>query len=97
MRGRGNRSDSAGAGPTLVRTVKLHRIEVFANPRADGAFAEAAQAHADDGADDPEELQRRLREYWPDSRVARGITDGNSERWYAYREGHWIDSGETGA
>ena len=68
------------------------RVAVFANPRSDGAFMRVAQAHADGGAGTPQELQRRLRERWPSSQVAGGITDNDRERWYAYREGRWIDA-----
>ena len=75
----------------LGATVKSPQIAVFANPRTDRSFKQVAQAHANDGADTPEELQRRLREHWPDTRVSQGITDRGLERWYAYREGRWID------
>jgi len=80
------------AEPTRVRKpVESARVIVIANPPGDGMFRGTAQAHAKDGANTPQELQRRLREHWPRARVVGGITDRGSERWYAYREGSWIE------
>ncbi len=68
-------------------------VRVYVVPQSDGRFERTAQAHASNGSDTPEKLQERLREEWPHSRVIRGITDAQQERWYVYREGHWISPG----
>ena len=73
------------------KLVESAKVIVIANPPGDGMFRGTAQAHAKDGANTPQELQRRLREHWPRARVVGGITDRGSERLYAYREGSWIE------
>ena len=62
---------------------------IIANPQSDGTFVREAQRHANDGAETPQELEHRLRERYAKARVVTGITDGVTERWYAYREGYW--------
>ena len=46
---------------------------------------------ANDGAT-PQSLQLHLRSEYPRALVVRGIEDRGSERWYAYRDGYWVDS-----
>jgi hypothetical protein len=47
------------------------------------------QLMRDDG-ESPETLEEGLRRRFPNARVYRGISDGVSERWYVYRDGHWV-------
>ncbi len=42
-------------------------------------------------ASTPEELQQLLRQHYDGARVVRGVTD-IVERWYVYRDGHWVNS-----
>jgi hypothetical protein len=70
------------------------KVTLITNPKGDMAFRGAAQACLDDGAQSPAGLQHCLRQDYPDASVADGIVDRGAERWYAYREGVWIDSAE---
>ena len=65
-------------------------VRLVTNPTTDADF----QRHAEDLAADvnaPEELERLLRERYPQAHVVRGVTD-IFERWYVYRDGRWVNS-----
>ena len=68
--------------------------KVISNPAGDGRFQEDVERHAA-GADTPDELERRLRRKYPKARVFEGIRDVTAERWYAYREGRWLNEHES--
>jgi hypothetical protein len=36
-------------------------------------------------------LERRLKERYERARVIGGITGRGTQRWYAYRDGQWVD------
>jgi hypothetical protein len=67
-------------------------VRLITNPTADSAFRLAAEASLAAGAASPVGLEAHLREEYPSVSVVCGIADVGSERWYAYRDGHWIDS-----
>ena len=74
---------------------------LIVNPRDDAAFASFVRAVHGEGIDTPQELQRRLRERYPDAVVR--LRDLHAETftiWYVYRDGHWVsrarDSGGAG-
>jgi hypothetical protein len=67
-------------------------VRLITNPTADNAFRLAAEASLAAGAASPVGLEARLREEYPRVSVVCGIAEVGSERWYAYRDGHWIDS-----
>jgi hypothetical protein len=67
-------------------------VRLITNPSVDSAFQGAAEACLADGAASPGGLEARLRGEYPSVSVVGGIAEFGSERWYAYREGHWIDS-----
>lgn len=63
---------------------------LITNPRSDAAFVQAVDA-ALDGADGPGELQRRLRERYPDVVVRpRELSSEPVTVWYVYRDGRWV-------
>ncbi|MDP8904733.1 MAG: hypothetical protein M3N29_05360 [Chloroflexota bacterium] len=62
------------------------------NPRHDGHFRTMAESGLASGAACPSELEIFLKREFPDACVVAGIREHGVERWYAYREGHWIDS-----
>ena len=74
----------AGRGDTLGD------VRLVINPANDPSFHERATQLARDIAE-PEELERSLRDEYERARVVRGVTDV-VERWYVYRDGHWVDS-----
>jgi hypothetical protein len=70
------------------------KISLTTNPARDLEFQRYALALlASDGIETPAGLQRLLRADYPDASVSSGIAELGVERWYAYREGHWIDGG----
>ncbi|HUG48027.1 MAG TPA: hypothetical protein VMP67_06405 [Candidatus Limnocylindria bacterium] len=71
-------------------------VRVITNPAEDGAFRRSAEGLMAGGARSPMELQDGLRSDYPGVRVVSGITDRETERWYVYREGHWIRRAEFG-
>jgi hypothetical protein len=68
------------------------KVLLVTNPAADGAFRSTAQRLLGQNGHAPETLQSHLREEYPRASVVRGIQDKGAERWYAYREGVWVDS-----
>lgn len=71
------------------------KILLVTNPAHDDKFKLLAEAHLADGAKSPEGLQESLRGEFPEATVRDGIIERGLQRWYAYREGHWI--GANGA
>jgi hypothetical protein len=67
-------------------------VRLITNPTSDAHFRDKAEGILADGADSPIGLQARLREDYPSASVVRGIEEQGAERWYAYRDGRWIDS-----
>lgn len=69
------------------------KILLVTNPAADIGFRVAAERTLGADPASPEGLQSGLIRQYPRVAVFRGIQDRGTERWYAYRDGHWIDSG----
>jgi hypothetical protein len=69
------------------------KVLLVTNPAADIGFRVAAEQMLGERAVSPEGLQSGLIRRYPRVSVVRGIQDRGAERWYAYRDGHWIDSG----
>jgi hypothetical protein len=70
------------------------KISLMTNPSTDTGFRAAAESALADGADSAADLQESLRDAYPRAAVADGIMERGMERWYAYREGHWVPSPE---
>ena len=68
------------------------KVLLVTNPTTDAAFRVAAESALGLGPISPEGLQSGLRGTYPHVAVVRGIEDHGTERWYAYRDGHWIDT-----
>ena len=69
---------------------RVNEIRLTLNPDDDPAFVAAAQAFALH-ADDLEDLERRLRDEFPNALVrARGLAGERDGACYVYRDGHWI-------
>ena len=66
------------------------------NPRSDAVFF--GRVHEElDGLDQPEELARRLRAWYPDVIVRpRQLSGERSAVWYVYRDGRWTSPGVQG-
>jgi len=47
------------------------------------------------GAGTAASLQICLRGHYPSALVTNGIIDRGVERWYAYRDGHWVTATES--
>ena len=63
--------------------------DLIVNPMHDAVFGEHARRLAA-VSDDPEALQARLRQHYPDAVVRRRELSGEPfEMWYVYRDGHW--------
>jgi hypothetical protein len=66
---------------------------VVANPTDDDAFVALAGRLVADGATSPEALQTELRKSYPRTVVReRQLASEPMRMWYAYRDGHWVDS-----
>ena len=66
---------------------------VIANPTHDHLFVALAERLVGEGAATPDELQARLRTEFPRTIVRERQLAGETMRmWYAYRDGHWVDS-----
>ena len=63
-------------------------IRLVVNPTTDMNFARLAHELAE-ASGSPEDLERQLRDRYVEARVVRGVTD-IVERWYVYRDGHWV-------
>lgn len=67
------------------------RPNLVVNPQYDRAFIDSADRALSDGAATPGDLERRLRETYPDAVVrSRELAGEKAVTWYAYREGHWV-------
>jgi hypothetical protein len=65
---------------------------VYANPRNDASFL-AAIARLLPYASTPRDLQRLLRQHYPEAVVrARELSSEPTVVWYAYRDGRWVPS-----
>lgn len=66
------------------------KVQLLTNPATDRVFRLKAERMLGDAAASPDDLQSNLRRDYPRAAVVRGIEDNGAERWYAYRDGHWI-------
>lgn len=69
----------------------MARIRLVVNPANDSEFAAAAREGLERGAADARDLEAGLRPRYPLVSVHPGITDDGTERWYAYRDGRWVN------
>jgi hypothetical protein len=75
------------------RELVAQRPVVIANPTHDHPFVALAERLVGEGAATPDELQARLRTEFPRTIVRERQLAGETMRmWYAYRDGHWVDS-----
>jgi hypothetical protein len=66
---------------------------VIANPTHDEQFVALVDRFLAEGPGTPEQLQAKLREEYPRTIVReRELTAEPVRVWYAYRDGHWVDS-----
>lgn len=65
---------------------------VIANPTHDREFVAAARGLVADGVLMPEALEAELRRKYPRTVVRERVLTGEPRTWYAYRDGHWVDS-----
>ena len=66
---------------------------LFLNPADDANFVRRVNDLVAAGADEPSQLEDRLRAWYPDAVVrARDLANEQSVVWYVYRDGHWISS-----
>lgn len=71
-----------GTGPAL-----------FLNPADDLGFVNEVDRLMDDGLAEATELERRLRDSYPQAVVRpRDISNEPFLVWYVYRDGHWVAS-----
>jgi hypothetical protein len=68
----------------------MPEIVIVANPATDERFCEEIDRLAE-GAWSPRELENGLVAVYPKAKVVAGVTQGPTDRWYAYREGRWIN------
>lgn len=66
------------------------RVALVINPLGDRTFGASVHACSADGSDTPDALQTALRADWPNAIVRDGIVESDVQRWYVYRDGHWI-------
>ena len=71
------------------------KISLITNPRDDEAFRRLAERLMAEGADTAGRLQASLKHAYPSALVVQGIRDAQGDRWYAYRDGHWVRAAET--
>ena len=66
---------------------------VVANPTHDHTFVALAERLVADGISSPAALEAELRKDYPAAVVRQRQLAGEPVRtWYAYRDGHWVDS-----
>ena len=71
----------------------LQRPILLPNPASDIEFVDFMRSCATD-VDGPDELQRRLRQAYPDAVVRPRLIEGEQFLvWYIYREGRWQEDG----
>lgn len=68
----------------------MMNISLITNPADDDAFRLLAEHFVAEGADSAGRLQGWLKKAYPSALVVQGIRDTHGDRWYAYREGHWV-------
>jgi hypothetical protein len=68
------------------------RVALITIPVDDEGFRSTAEALLSDDAHSPTVLERHLRTDYPAASVINGIEDRGMQRWYAYRDGHWVPS-----
>jgi hypothetical protein len=75
------------------REFAAKRAVVIANPTDDDGFVSAAEGIVAAGVSSPEALEAELRKVYPGAVVReREISAEPIRMWYAYRDGHWVDS-----
>ena len=65
-------------------------VVVTSNPSTDRRFRQSIESCMGAGATTAANLQICLRAHYPSALVTNGIIDRGVERWYAYRDGHWV-------
>jgi hypothetical protein len=75
-------------------SIRAPDVVVTINPSSDRRFRESIEACVSAGAATAGNLQTCLRAEYPSALVTNGIIDRGVERWYAYRDGHWITATE---
>lgn len=66
---------------------------LFLNPADDVTFTESVDGLAAAGIVGPADLERRLRETYPQAVVRpRDLADESFTVWYVYRDGHWVST-----
>jgi len=90
---------SGGRGARIVaRDVSVAAVwmgaTLFLNPADDEGFVRRVNELVDAGVAEPEELEARLRVWYPDAVVRpRDLANERSDVWYVYRDGHWVPTG----
>jgi hypothetical protein len=70
---------------------------LIANPLTDWDFVTCAEELVSGEIDDPRDLQRRLRERYPQAIVRpRDLSWEQRVVWYVYRDGRWTGGEEAG-
>ena len=62
----------------------------FVNPRSDERFVLTVASIILKGIDGPEDLEQRLRAYYPEAVVRERDLSEEEPGWYVYRDGHWV-------
>jgi hypothetical protein len=66
---------------------------LFLNPVDDEEFVSRVNDLVAAGAADPDDLEQRLRAWYPEAVVrARDLANERNNIWYVYRDGHWVPS-----
>jgi hypothetical protein len=77
------------------RTAMVSELEprptLVLNPLDDEDFRSTAWRLIEGGIVEPDALQERLRQRWPQALVRpRELAGERTQIWYVYRDGHWI-------
>jgi hypothetical protein len=71
------------------------RPNLFVNPTSDAQFAQQTTDFVTAGTTRPEDLADQLRPAYPNVVARMREISGESESWYVYRDGHWVDEGSV--
>jgi hypothetical protein len=70
-----------------------HQPLLFLNPADDVTFRDSVDALVAEGVANAADLERRLREPYPQAVVRpRDLADESFTVWYVYRDGHWVST-----
>ena len=73
----------------------MSKIAIVTNPGNDRVLRSRAEALLREDGESPDRLEWELRRRYPRARVYEGIRDAFQQRWYVYREGRWVNDGES--